>query len=204
MEHLQKQNEALKTSYKFWRTVSLAAILVSIFSSICFAGDNLSLRMQLRTQEEVYQEELAKEEKMRIMAVQELGEMALRLADMEKEYAIEQREVTAVALADAGPELEYLGEFTITAYCCEKYAHICNDGDWLTATGIPVEPGIVAVDPDVVPLGSRLVIDGQEYIAADTGGAICGRKIDICMDTHASALEYGVQTADVYIVIEHE
>lgn len=196
MDYLQKQNEALTSSFKFWRAVSLAVILVSAISSICFAGDLVSLRMQLRTTEEVYQEELAKAEKMRIMAIQELGEMAQRMAEMETQ------EAPAVALADAGPELEYLGEFTITAYCCEKYAHICNDGDWLTATGIPVEPGIVAVDPDVVPLGSRLVIDGQEYIAADTGGAIKGEKIDIAVSEHETALEYGVQTADVYIIKE--
>lgn len=198
MDYLQNQNEALTASYKFWRAVSLAAILVSIFSSVCFAGDNLSLRMQLRTQEEVYTEELAKAEKMRIIAVQELGEIAQRLAEME------EQETTAISLADAWPELEYLGEFTITAYCCEKYDHICGNGDGLTATGIPVEPGIVAVDPTVIELGSRIVIDGQEYLAADTGGSIKGFRIDRAFSTHEEAIAFGVQTADVYIVIDHE
>lgn len=194
MDYLKKQNESLMSAFKFWRTFSFSVILVSAFSSICMAGYIISLRMQLRTTEEVYQEKLAESERMRIMAVQELGEMAQRLADMEAQ------EDTAVALADSGAEPEYLGEFTVTAYCCEKYPHICGTGDGLTATGVPVEPGIVAVDPSIIELGSRIVIDGQEYLAADTGGAIKGCRVDIACSLHSAALEYGVRTADVYII----
>ena len=95
---------------------------------------------------------------------------------------------------------EYIGECTVTYYCCEPYAHVCGDGDGLTATGLPVTPGVVAVDPEVIPLGSTVIIDGQEYLAADTGGAIKGNRIDIAVDTHQEALDLGTRTAEVWIV----
>lgn len=100
------------------------------------------------------------------------------------------------------PQLEYLGEFKATYYCCEPYAHICGTGDCLTATGVPVAPGIVAVDPSVIPLGSTVVIDGEEYLAADTGGLIKGNRIDIAVPTHAEALELGVQQVEVWAMPE--
>ena len=59
---------------------------------------------------------------------------------------------------------------------------------------------MVAVDPDVIPLGSTIIIDGQEYLAADTGGAIKGNRIDIAVETHQEALELGTKTAEVWIV----
>lgn len=49
-----------------------------------------------------------------------------------------------------------------------------------TATGLPVGPGIVATDPSVIPLGTRMTIPGYgEGVAADTGGAIIGKRIDV-------------------------
>ena len=51
----------------------------------------------------------------------------------------------------------------------------------ITATGLPAVRGIAAVDPDVIPLGTRLFIPGYgEAIAADTGGAIVGNKNRPC------------------------
>ncbi len=57
-----------------------------------------------------------------------------------------------------------------TAYCLRG----------TTATGLPVGPGIVATDPTVIPLGTRMTIPGYgEGVAADTGGAITGARIDV-------------------------
>ena len=97
------------------------------------------------------------------------------------------------------PELVSLGVWKITYYCCEPYEHICGDGDGLTATGIPVAPGIVAVDPEVIPYGTTVVIDGEEYLAADCGGGIKGDRIDIAVPTHQEALELGVQYKEVFV-----
>lgn len=57
----------------------------------------------------------------------------------------------------------------------------------------------VSVDPDVIPLGTVLIIDGHEYIAEDTGSAVKGNVIDIYFDSHELAVEYGVQMKTIYI-----
>ena len=57
-----------------------------------------------------------------------------------------------------------------------------------TATGLPVGPGIVAVDPSVIPLGTRMTIPGYgEGVAADTGGSIRGARIDVWIKSCAHA-----------------
>ena len=67
-----------------------------------------------------------------------------------------------------------------------------------TATGIPVGPGIVAVDPSVIPLGTRMTIPGYgEGVAADTGGAIIGARIDVWVPTEAQAVQWGIRTVTI-------
>ena len=58
----------------------------------------------------------------------------------------------------------------------------------------------VAVDPEIISLGSTVIIDGQEYVAEDVGGAIRGMRIDKYMESHDEALRAGVVQADVWIV----
>ena len=90
----------------------------------------------------------------------------------------------------------------ITAYCIENYPHRCNDGDAsTTATGTKPIPGVtVAVDPNVIPYFSNVIIGGNTYIANDTGSKIIGNRIDMVFATHQEALNFGVQYADVYWV----
>lgn len=67
-----------------------------------------------------------------------------------------------------------------------------------TATGMPVGWGIVAVDPSVIPLGTRLTIPGYgEGVAADTGSAIHGATIDLWFPTLAQALGWGRRTVTI-------
>ncbi len=74
-------------------------------------------------------------------------------------------------------------------------------GQGITATGIKVHPGIVAVDPRVIPLGSVVYIEGMgKFLAADTGGAIKGNKIDIYMTSRKEALKFGRRQVKVYIL----
>ena len=64
-----------------------------------------------------------------------------------------------------------------------------------TATGMPVGYGVVAVDPAVIPLGTRLTIPGYgEGVAADTGSAVSGYTIDLWFPTLADALAWGRRT----------
>jgi cystine transport system substrate-binding protein len=67
-----------------------------------------------------------------------------------------------------------------------------------TATGVPVGYGIVAVDPNVIPLGTRMSVPGYgEAVAADTGGAITGARIDLWFPTTAEALAWGTRTVTI-------
>ena len=69
-----------------------------------------------------------------------------------------------------------------------------------TASGIPVGPGVVAVDPAVIPLGTRLSIPGYgQGIAADTGSAITGARIDLWFSSQADALAWGRRSVTVAV-----
>lgn len=98
------------------------------------------------------------------------------------------------------PEPESLGEFKLTAYCpCEKCCGEWADGITYTGT-VATEGRTVAVDPNVIPLGSTVRINGHDYIAEDIGGAIKENRVDVFFDTHQAALQFGVQYADVAII----
>lgn len=105
---------------------------------------------------------------------------------------------------EASPETTSIGICKLTAYCKENYPHICNDGDSsTTATGtVPTAGRTIAVDPKVIPYGSKVIINGHEYIAEDCGGAVKGNRIDILFNTHQEALSFGIQYAEVFIVKE--
>jgi 3D (Asp-Asp-Asp) domain-containing protein len=69
-----------------------------------------------------------------------------------------------------------------------------------TATGLPVESGVVAVDPSVIPLGTRMAIPGYgQGVAADTGSAIQGPRIDLWFPTRAAALAWGWRTVTIVL-----
>ena len=85
----------------------------------------------------------------------------------------------------------------------EATAYLPTDGggDGITATGIRARHGVVAVDPNVIPLGTRVYIPGYgEAIAADTGGDIVGNRIDVVLEDYGSAMQFGRRTVDVYIL----
>lgn len=70
-----------------------------------------------------------------------------------------------------------------------------------TANGTLLKKGIAAVDPSVIPLGTRLFIPGYgEAIADDVGGSIKGNRIDLAFDSRDDALQFGVRNVIVYIV----
>jgi 3D (Asp-Asp-Asp) domain-containing protein len=67
-----------------------------------------------------------------------------------------------------------------------------------TSTGMPVGWGVIAVDPSVIPLGTRLTIPGYgEGVAADTGGAVRGSTIDLWFPTLAQAHAWGRRTVTI-------
>ena len=99
------------------------------------------------------------------------------------------------------PEPEYITKtFKLTAYC--PCMQCCGKTDGITASGTKATEGrTIAVDPNVIPFGTEVIINGHTYIAEDKGGAIKDNRIDVYFDSHQDALEFGVQYADVLIKI---
>jgi 3D (Asp-Asp-Asp) domain-containing protein/peptidoglycan hydrolase CwlO-like protein len=75
------------------------------------------------------------------------------------------------------------------------------NGNGITAIGLQTKKGIVAVDPKVIPLGTRLYIPGYgEALAADTGGWVKGNRIDLVFDSLEDCYRYGRRKIKVYLV----
>ena len=102
--------------------------------------------------------------------------------------------------ASSDASLKDLGVFKITHYCpcsicCGPYAN------GITSTGVTATTNhTIAVDPSQIPYGSKVVINGQVYVAEDCGGAIKTNCIDIYVATHAEGEAKGVYYTDVYLL----
>jgi 3D (Asp-Asp-Asp) domain-containing protein len=87
-----------------------------------------------------------------------------------------------------------LGGFSATAYCLRGR----------TATGGSVRRGIVAADPRVLPLGTRIYLNAGgysgSYVVADTGGGVKGRKLDIWVPNCSEAMRFGRRSVSVNIL----
>lgn len=79
----------------------------------------------------------------------------------------------------------------------------------LTATGLPAKYGVIAVDPRVIPLGSKVYVESTDggnswvygfAIAADTGGAIKGNRVDLCYNTKYECYQFGRRPCTVYVL----
>ena len=127
------------------------------------------------------------------MAVQTGAEEAARPAqsiEMPAEDPLEGAKI------DAALDWHYIEDCTLTAYCA--CGECCGEwADGITASGVTAQEGVtVAVDPDVIPLGAWVEIDGHQYHAEDTGG-FGGNHVDVYFDSHDEALQFGLQVEDV-------
>jgi len=113
------------------------------------------------------------------------GEKILNQAEPRKEQSVSR---------SAGAR--QVEEFIATAYCsCQK---CCGKTDGITRMGTHVRKGVIAVDPEVIPLGTQVYIEGMGWFSAeDTGRLIKGKKIDIYMEKHEQALAFGRQTVKI-------
>nr|WP_300129125.1 3D domain-containing protein [uncultured Butyricicoccus sp.] len=110
---------------------------------------------------------------------------------------------SAELAADASIQQNFkdLGSFRLSFYC--PCAQCCGESfSGKTKMGTTVTEGrTIAVDSSIIPLGSRVYIDGYGvFVAEDIGGAIKGNKIDIAVSEHDQAYALGIDTADVYLI----
>ena len=125
------------------------------------------------------------------------GLIGYHLGHEEAQAAEQKKEVIELKSDYAYTDYRSLGEFVISHYCdCKRCT---DDGDGITASGTKATAGrTIAADPDVLPMGTIVIIEGHTYTVEDVGGAIKGRRIDIFMDSHEEALKAGVRTVEVF------
>ena len=103
----------------------------------------------------------------------------------------------------AGPSARPLGVFKVTGYS-DSAINNGTDGRGITKSGQATRWGVVAVDPGVIPLGSKLLIDGMdstEFTALDTGGGIKGNWVDVWFQSDGEAFRHGVKYLNVRLVV---
>lgn len=105
------------------------------------------------------------------------------------------KEVEQVKETSESSEVSNLGTHMVvesTSYCQGS----------VTATGTQARWGVIAVDPNVIPFGTKVYIPqfDKVFIAEDTGGAIKGNKIDIFMENSDDAINWGRRNIDIYIL----
>lgn len=107
--------------------------------------------------------------------------------------------IRADARAQSDEKLISMGNFTLTYYCsCEE----CS-GHWgtQTSTGGHCEQGrTVAVDPNVIAYGTRILIDDNVYVAEDCGSAIKGDRIDIYVEDHELVEKLGKKVKKIWLI----
>jgi 3D (Asp-Asp-Asp) domain-containing protein/LysM repeat protein len=108
----------------------------------------------------------------------------------------------APAPAPAAAQSNVSKEITVKA---TAYTASCEGCSGVTATGINLNENpnakVISVDPTVIPLGSKVFIEGYGVaVAADTGGAIKGNRIDVYMPSESQALQFGAKEVTVKIL----
>jgi 3D (Asp-Asp-Asp) domain-containing protein len=150
------------------------------------AEQTASALASARAQRVAYIASLARQQRLTGRQIKALDSHARRV--VEQTQAVHAQ--SAAAPAPAAPISTGAHTLTVTATGYSLPGH--------TATGLPVGPGVVAVDPSVIPLGTRLTIPGYgEGVAADTGSAVQGYTIDLWFPTLAEALAWGRRTVTI-------
>jgi cystine transport system substrate-binding protein len=136
-------------------------------------SSRLALLARLRTKEQL-----------KVQQIQTLQQVARRVERKANALQAAATPAPAAPVAAAGRTL------TVTATGYSLGGH--------TSTGIPVAFGVVAVDPSLIPLGTRLTIPGYgDAVAADTGGGVRGATIDVWFPTLAQARAWGRRTVTI-------
>ncbi|PRP50234.1 peptidoglycan-binding protein [Bacillus halotolerans] len=197
-----------KIAQKFGTTVNNLKVWNNLSSDMIYAGSALSVKgqataantvtenaqtsaPQTETKQEAVQKEQPKQE-----AVQQQPKQETKAA---AETSVKTEEK---AVESNTNQQEAAKELTVTAT-----AYSANDGgiSGVTATGIDLNKNpnakVIAVDPNVIPLGSKVYVEGYgEATAADTGGAIKGNKIDVFVPNKSDAHNWGVRTVSVKVL----
>lgn len=186
----------------------LKFLLILLFATTLFIYTQLAALQYKAGEVEALHKTIASLEAQNVQLTSTIEAQKQKIAVLTKELHEAQKTTEAQKTSRGGERLVSLGEYTITAYCacakcCGKWATNRPGGKVIGAAGVELTPGVSVAA--WLPFGTRLLIDGQEYVVEDrTAGWIRdkydGRIIDIYFADHAQALEWGKRTAEVWAV----
>lgn len=163
-------------------------------------GERLAREKEQARLAKIEAEKQAEEERLAKIEIKKQKEKELAKKQRVNDNKTQERKVASSSPTPTrgGSRGSLLGTFEATAYC---NCSVCC-GKWAggkTASGTtPTAGRTIAVDPNVIPLGSTVVVNGTSYVAEDTGSAIKGKIIDIYHESHSEALSFGRQSVEVY------
>lgn len=167
-----------------------ATVIVIIF----LISTSLSLTMVVNAQQREIEEQKATIE-------EQTKAISDHNSKKEEQAAVEEQPQVEEEPQQEEQSIQSLGVFELTAYC--PCTHCSSSWGSKTATGTTATAGrTIGVNPDIIPYGSHVMINGHEYIAEDTGGAMREKPylIDVFMESHEEALIFGRQKAEVFII----
>jgi 3D (Asp-Asp-Asp) domain-containing protein len=167
---------------------TLAARAADLEQLLAQAEETTAALEQARARRVAYIASLSRQRVLNGKQIKRLQATSQQIAARSETIATDEGAVPAVPTAPQGPV--EAGTITVTATGYSLPGH--------TATGMPVGWGVVAVDPAVIPLGTRLSVPGYgDGVAADVGSAVRGATIDLWFPTLAQARAWGRRTVTV-------
>lgn len=197
--------------------ISIDAPLVLAMTDEKEIANNIEVKVEVEEPKEEIKEEPKKEEvkpvKEEIKPAPKKETTSRGASSRGFSEGFEETEPGVIKTAE-GEVLEYTEVIQVeaTAYCacykcCGKYPS--NKYYGITKTGTRAKVGTIAVDPRLIPLGTKMYVEGlygaKNYgvgKAEDIGGAIKGKIIDLYFDTHSETIQWGRQQVNVYILKE--
>ena len=188
--------------------IAAAVILIALAIIGIAIGDTAAQRDAARAEAADLRAQLAEATEQKVVIVEPPADMtavneAYTPAEPPKQTTTVNGQEMERVTADELLGMTTLGSFTVTHYC--PCAHCCGKSDGVTASGRQAIPYYtIAVDPSVIPLGTICYLDYGDGVlhecrADDTGGAVRGNKLDLCVGDHQTAVQYGIRTATVYV-----
>lgn len=178
----QKGGKMLNNKIKTILLTILCVLICILIIVVYFKELDFRLRESIKKEESLQiQEELLEEKKQLNKSIKELIKL------------LKDRPVS---------KNEKIINMVATAYTDD----VKSQGKWVgkTASGMKPQVGVVAVDPKIIPLGTKLYVEGYNdnkiCIAGDTGGAIKGKRIDLFMNSRNEALKFGRKKVKVRVV----
>lgn len=185
----------MQTKLKFALCVANILINVTVIGGCIYDKQQYKTTIHRFNETKQQISETKQQEKEQLVGQKEQLKNNTNIVEIETDKEVDTQAVKPVSL----------GEFKLTAYCsCEKccgiWAYNRPNGIVYGAIGEELKENYsIAVDPDVIPYRSEVIINGKTYKAQDCGGAIKGNRIDVYFEDHDDALEFGVQYKEVFV-----